>query len=211
MSGAPRLIQSVIGYECLKCVENAVPPGKNPPVEIWTVPRLFTRWSARGCELPRAVPSIRQFLNVSFPKSGTWRRTPELLNAASSPMKATRALAPTPRRFTVTPVVTSVTSALLRLVLTFVVKSITSPAAKDVLEMLPLPLVIAPGKYLALPLTHAVITNATEALVRLTATPASGTMARVAVVQDSVGSVKLVVTTVAEPAATRAWYPANVR
>jgi hypothetical protein len=47
-----------------------------------------------------------------------------------------------------------------------------------------------------------VITNAIEALLRLVATPASGAMARVAVVQDSVGSVKLVVTTVADPAVT---------
>ena len=45
ISGAPRLIQSAIGYECMKCVENAVPPGKNPPVEIWTVRLLFTRWN----------------------------------------------------------------------------------------------------------------------------------------------------------------------
>jgi hypothetical protein len=45
ISGAPRLIQPAIGYECMKCVENAVPPGKNPPVEIWTVRLLFTRWN----------------------------------------------------------------------------------------------------------------------------------------------------------------------
>jgi hypothetical protein len=36
---------TTIGYECMKCVENAVPPGKNPPVEIWTVRLLFTRWN----------------------------------------------------------------------------------------------------------------------------------------------------------------------
>src|SRR5215471_14462184 len=128
---------------------------------------------------------MRQLLNVSFPKSGTWRRVLPL-TAGSSPIQATRALAPTPRRFSVTPVVTSVTSTLVRLVLTFVVKSITSPAAKDALETVPLPLVITPGKYTDLPLTHPVITNAIEALLRLVATPASGAMARVAVVQDSV-------------------------
>src|SRR5690349_20960322 len=36
-------------------------------------------------------------------------------------------------------------------------------------------------------------------------------MARSVVVQDSVGTVKLAVTTVADPAGTGAWYPANVR
>jgi hypothetical protein len=40
------LIRSATGYECMKCVVNAVPPGQKPPVAIWTVPPLFTRWYA---------------------------------------------------------------------------------------------------------------------------------------------------------------------
>jgi hypothetical protein len=45
----------------------------------------------------------------------------------------------------------------------------------------------------------------------LASTPASAAMPRSVVVQDSVGTVKLAVSTVADPAGTVAWYPANVR
>jgi len=55
-------------------------------------------------------------------------------------------------------------------------------------------------------------TPATEAVLKLfAATPASGAMARPAVVQDSVGTVKLAADEVADPAVTGVWYPANER
>src|SRR5215469_6907475 len=56
------------------------------------------------------------------------------------------------------------------------------------------------------------ITPASETvLLLLTGTPTSAAMARSVVVQDSVGTAKLAVTTVADPAGTAVWYPANVR
>lgn len=61
------------------------------------------------------------------------------------------------------------------------------------------------GKYRAVPLKHPVNTYAAEKLLkRLTSTPATGVMARSAVVQDKVGTVKLAADTVADPARTTA-------
>ena len=106
---------------------------------------------------------MRQLVNASFPKLGTPSRTPALLAHEASPMKAALALAPLPRCCTVTPVVTSVTMILVRPVLTLVVRSITSPAAKGVAVWSnSLPLLTTPGKYTALPLTHPVNTKAAD-------------------------------------------------
>src|SRR5215472_6266880 len=56
------------------------------------------------------------------------------------------------------------------------------------------------------------ITPASETvLLLLTGTPTSAAMARSVVVQVSVGTAKLAVTTVADPAGTPVSYPANVR
>src|SRR5262249_61807440 len=56
------------------------------------------------------------------------------------------------------------------------------------------------------------ITPASETfLLLLTGTPTSAAMARSVVVQVSVGTAKLAVTTVADPAGTAVSYPANVR
>jgi hypothetical protein len=55
-------------------------------------------------------------------------------------------------------------------------------------------------------------TKAAEMLLKSrTGTPVLGVMARSAAVQDSAGTVKLATSTVADPARTVAWYPANVR
>ena len=66
------------GYWCLEYVANAAGAGENGPVAIWTVPEPVTRWYSCGCQLYRAVPSMRQLKNFSFPKFGTPRSTPLL-------------------------------------------------------------------------------------------------------------------------------------
>ena len=91
---------------------------------------------------------MRQFLNVSFPKSGTWIENPAAgYQKLVADVGGHGTRAPASMSFWVTPVVTSVTWTRVRLVLTFVVRSITSPAEKGLVwKSVSVPLTTSDGK-----------------------------------------------------------------
>src|SRR5215470_1857831 len=141
-----------------------------------------------------------QLKNFSFPKFGTPRSIPLLAAYARSPMNAAWGRAPAPVSVVVTFLVASVTWTVVAVVVTLADRLITSPAAAGLARKLcPTLLISSAGKYTALPDSHLTATPAAvKSPLRFTISNTPGAMPRFGGAQDSVGTVKVAVTEVAD-------------